>query len=325
MTLHPARPLGGIIPIVLAPFDAHGQLDEAAFRRVIAHELALSLTVSPPRSLGSRGSLGGLGVNGFATEAYKMTDAERLRAAHIAADAVAGAVPLVIGLAAPGLEAALALAEPLIALRPAALMTLPPHTMAADEAALIAFYTAFADALAPRGVAVMVQVSPQIPAYSTLRFTTEGLAEIARRAPNARYFKIEGPGSAARIAALRPLVADDVRLFGGVGGLSLRDELNAGAAGLLPGVGFNTVFHHVWVLWKAGETERAVAELQGAQPLIDAVSSRGHEFSLHARKHLLVALGVLERAVVRTPTVTPDPAALEAVLAEARAIGLLRA
>lgn len=288
--------LRGIIPILLCPFNENGGIDEASLRSVLQFELA--------------GMADGIGINGFATEAYKMTDAERLRCAEIVAEEINGQVPLIIGMAPGSIEAALEIATRYAIFNPAALMTLPPNTMKHHEQALVDFYIELGNtSTAP----IMVQQSPQIPAYAHCQISTEGLAEIAHRAPNVQYFKIEGPGSAERIRALKPLVGEHVALFGGVGGIALKDELAAGAAGLLPGCGFNEYFGRVWQAWEAGRHSEAEAILQEAQPLVDAVSSKGHEFSLHARKFLFHRKGLIDTPYVRRPTVAADRHELEKI------------
>ena len=84
--------LEGIIPILFIPFRQDGSIDETGLRRIARFELA--------------GGVQGIGINGFASEAYKLTEEERWRAAQIVAEEVAGAVPLLIGIApqqhAPG-------------------------------------------------------------------------------------------------------------------------------------------------------------------------------------------------------------------------------
>ncbi|MEZ4670094.1 MAG: dihydrodipicolinate synthase family protein [Anaerolineae bacterium] len=288
--------LQGIIPILVTPFDAAGRLDEDSLRRVARFELD--------------GGVHGIGVGGFASEAYKLTDQERIRCAEIVAAEVAGSVPLIIGMLPGSTEAAVELAHIFSNLKPAALMTLPPNTMSNDEASLVDHYISLGNA---SDVPVMVQQSPQIQAYAHCQLSTEGLAQINRHAPNVRYFKIEGPGSARRISALQGRVSDDVRMFGGVGGITLREELEAGAAGLLPGVGFNEFFMDVWAAWEAQDLLRVDEVLGRAQPLVDAVSGFGHEFSLHARKYLLKRAGIINHDLVRRPTVRPDFVALEKV------------
>lgn len=297
--------LRGILPIVITPFDAEGRIDEASLRRVVRFEM--------------EGGADGIGVGGFASEAYKLTDAERLRCAEIVANEVGGQVPLIVGIAPGGTEAAIEQARSYASLKPAAFMTLPPATMKLDVMALVDHYINFAAAC---DFPVMVQQSPQIQAYSHTELSVDMLAEIAHRAPNVRYFKIEGPGSAERMAALCKLVGDEVGLFGGVGGIALKDELRAGAAGLLPGVGFNEHFVEVWKAWEAKDVIEVDVILPGLQPLVDAVSGHGHEFSLHARKRLLGRAGLIDTTYVRRPTVHPDAAALTLVDQMADVVGL---
>lgn len=286
--------LRGIIPILITPFDSEGRIDEASLRRVVRFEL--------------EGGAHGIGVGGFASEAYKLSDSERIRCAEIVATEINGSVPLIIGMAANSTEAAIEQAHIYADLRPAALMVLPPNTMQLDEMALVEHYVALGNAAE---VPVMVQQSPQIQGYAHCQLSTEHLAQIARHAPNVRYFKIEGPGSARRIHALRARVGAEVGLFGGIGGLTLREELEAGAGGLLPGVGYNEIFLQVWAAWEANDHERVDTILAGAAPLVEGVSAFGHEYSLHARKHLLLRAGLISTATVRRPTVRPDISALE--------------
>ncbi|MCS7072704.1 MAG: dihydrodipicolinate synthase family protein, partial [Anaerolinea sp.] len=80
--------LRGVIPILPVPFHPDETIDEDGLRAVARAELQLQ-----PQ---------GIGIGGFASEAYKMTDAERLRCAEIVADEIAGRAPLVIGLSPGG-------------------------------------------------------------------------------------------------------------------------------------------------------------------------------------------------------------------------------
>jgi 4-hydroxy-tetrahydrodipicolinate synthase len=297
--------LRGIIPIVITPFDPDGRIDEESLRRVVRFEL--------------EGGAHGIGVGGFASEAYKLSDPERIRCAEIVASEIDGRVPLIIGMALGSAEAAVEQAHIYSNLRPAALMTLPPCTMNYDEISLIDHYILLANA---SDVPIMVQQSPQIPAYSHVQLSIEALAQIAKYAPNVRYFKIEGPGSARRIHSLKGRVSSEVGLFGGVGGLHLREELEAGALGLLPGAGFNEFFRQAWEAWNAADHEQVDAVLRQAQPLVEAVSGYGHEFSLHARKYLFKRAGIIAHDTVRRPTVRPEFDALERLGVTVDAMGL---
>ncbi|MCY3906571.1 MAG: dihydrodipicolinate synthase family protein [Anaerolineaceae bacterium] len=279
--------LEGIIPIVFVPFDEQGDIDEKGLQRVVRFELD--------------GGVDGIGINGFASEAYKLTDEERRRTVEIVASEVAGSVPLVIGIAPASTEAAIRQAREFARWHPSALMTLPPATMKVSPAALVDHYVDLGHAA---DSPLMVQQSPHIQGYAGTGLEASALAEIAGRATNVRYFKIEGPGAADRIADLRVHVNGDmVRMFGGGGGITLPDELRAGSSGLIPGVGFNEFFCRAWPLWRSGRQDEALAVLDLIQPLVAAVSGPGHEFSLHARKHLMQRAGYIRHAVVRRPSV----------------------
>ena len=70
---------------------------------------------------------------------------------------------------------------------------------------------------------------------------------------------------------------------------------------------------------RAARGRDLVSELQ---PLIQAVSGPGHEFSIHARKRLLVRAGLIPSAFVRRPTVVVREDAMATVLEAAEGLDL---
>jgi 2-keto-3-deoxy-L-arabinonate dehydratase len=287
----------GIVPIVFVPFDQNGDIDETSLRRVVRFEL--------------EGGADGIGINGFASEAYKLTDFEREQTAAIVADEVANHVPLVIGIAAGSTEAALSQMKTFEKLRPAVYMVLPPATFDYTSNSLIEHYVTLANS---SNTPIMMQHSPHIAQYSHVKLETQHLAEMANRASGIQYFKIEGHGAPERMKALKPLIPSSTQLFGGVGGISFLEELEVGVGGVIPGVGFNEIFQMAWQAWKNGDKARVKEILTQSQPLVNAVSNKGHEFSLHARKHLAKRAGLISNAKVRSPTVAPSISELEFVL-----------
>ncbi len=292
----------GIVPIVFVPFDERGDLHSGDLERVVRFELT--------------GGADGIGIGGFASEAYKLTDAERLRAAQVVAHTVGGAVPLVVGINAGSTEAAIQQMRAHKPLEPSVYMVLPPATFSYSATSLVAHYAALAGA---SDVPIMVQHSPHVPQYGHVNLEVEQLAEIAHASSQIAYFKIEGGGAPARMRALKPLLPDGVKLFGGVGGISFLDELEVGVAGVIPGVGFNEVFKDAWAAWGRGDTLEVRAILERSQALVQAVSGKGHEFSLHARKHLALRARLIGSATVRRPTEAPTQAEIDAVFAAADA------
>ena len=278
--------LDGIAPILFTPFDENGDIDRDSLRQILRFELD--------------GGVHAIGINGFASEAYKMTDDERRENVEIVAGELASAVPLIIGIAPNSTEAAISQARQMAPYRPAALMTLPPPTMDNGLQSFVEFYVDFGKA---SDIPIILQQAPHIPQYRHTELPAEALAEIADRAQNVKYFKIEGPGSAAKMKELAPLLGGETPMFGGGGGITVLDELRNGAAGLIPGVGFNEIFLAAWDVWMQGKTDATEAIIKKGEALIKAVSGQGHEYSLHMRKQLMKRAGYIRNAYVRRPTV----------------------
>ena len=297
--------LEGIVPILFTPFDDSGDIDAEGLRRIVRFEVD--------------GGVHALGINGFASEAYKMTDGERRQTVEIVASELAGALPLIIGIAPNSTEAALKQARQFAQYQPAALMTLPPPTMDNGRRALVEFYVEFANATS---LPIILQQAPHIPQYHHTELPADALAEIADRAPTVLYYKLEGPGSAAKMRQLKPLLPNNRKMFGGGGGITVLEELRAGAAGLIPGVGFNEVFLAAWEKWNRGDTDAAEAIIRESAPLTQAVSGQGHERSLHMRKHLMLRHGTIQNAYVRRPTVPFSKCDLPAFFAIVDALDL---
>ena len=297
--------LDGIAPILFTPFDENGDIDADSLRNIARFEVD--------------GGVHAIGINGFASEAYKLTDDERRQTVEILASELAGGLPLIIGIAPNSSESAIQQARQFAAYQPAALMALPPPTMDNGERALVEFYVEFSNATE---IPIILQQAPHIPQYRHTELPAEALAEIADRAPTVLYYKLEGPGSAAKMRELKPLLPDDRKMFGGGGGITVLDELRNGAAGLIPGVGFNEIFLAAWDKWKRGETDAAETIIVKGAALTRAVSGRGHEYSLHMRKHLMKRYGAIESATVRRPTIDFDECDLPAFFAIVDALDL---
>ena len=122
--------------------------------------------------------------------------------------------------------------------------------------------------------------------------------------------------------ALAPLLDSGRRMFGGGGGITVLEELRNGAAGLIPGVGFNEIFLAAWDKWKAGDKDAAETIIRSGAPLTKVVSGKGHEYSLHMRKHLMKRYGAIRETYVRRPTVQFNECDLSAFFAIVDALDL---
>ncbi|HEY6056761.1 MAG TPA: dihydrodipicolinate synthase family protein [Candidatus Limnocylindrales bacterium] len=201
----------GVRPVLPVPF---GQPPDEA---VCAPELA-ALT---QRMVGL--GVDGLVILGLASEAGTLREAERDEVLATTADAVAGRIPLVVGL--DGATAvAVDRARRAARLGAAGLMVLPPAAARSTEL-LIAHVWAIADAA---DLPVLIQDSPQV---TGLTLSVEAAAALGRH-PLVRSVKSEIPGAGPKTTAL---VDAGLEVVAGWGGLHYLDAIRRGASGCMPG------------------------------------------------------------------------------------------
>ena len=118
----------GIIPPVVTPFDADGQIDETAFRADL-------------RFLLNRARVHGLAVCGSTGEGHTLTLDEARRLAGAAVEEAAGAVPVIAGIIADSTAAAVERARALAGLGVAALQVTPVHyVFRPDDDGMLRFF-----------------------------------------------------------------------------------------------------------------------------------------------------------------------------------------
>ncbi len=84
------RPIRGVVPVVVTPFTANGDIDEPALKRLVSFLVEKDI--------------GGLWVLGTGSEDMNLSFAKRLKVARIVAETNAGRIPLVLGAAFFALE-----------------------------------------------------------------------------------------------------------------------------------------------------------------------------------------------------------------------------
>ena len=111
------------------------------------------------------------------------------------------------------------------------LMLMPPYhgaLLKADEAGMIQHFAQVADAAR---IPIMIQDAP----LSGVTLSVPFLARLAREVPLASYFKIEVPGTAAKLRALIAAGGDAIAgPFDGEESITLMADLDAGATGTMP-------------------------------------------------------------------------------------------
>lgn len=272
--------LHGIIPILPTPFDEDGALDEANLQRLVEHLIAQRVH--------------GLGTLALASEGYKLTEAEGRRVIRAVVEATAGRVPVVVGTSHEGTRAAIERSREAVTLGADAVMLLPPYLVKPTPASLLAHFAAVAEAVE---VPVVVQDSPQLtgvvmpPAF---------LIELARRAPNIRYVKIEGLSAGRSISVVVEALGPGFGVLCGWGGLGLLDALRRGACGCMPGADFAPALVAVYEAFEGGQVEQAQNLFDRLLPLLSFAAQSLDRFVIIA-KTILARQGIITTSTLREP------------------------
>ena len=107
-----------------------------------------------------------------------------------------------------------------------------------------------------------------------------------------------------------------MRIFGGLGGMFLLEELMAGATGAMTGFAFPEVLVKIVAQYRAGDVDAAADVFYRAVPLMRFEFQEG--IGMAIRKEILRRRGALSSAATRAPGAGLDAttiAALERVLA----------
>lgn len=281
--------IDGIVPIVAVPFHADGRIDEHGLRRVVDfcvtnHASAVCLPA-------------------YASEYYKLSDAERLEVVRIAVSEAAGRIPVIGQANHPSAAVAIELARQMQADGAQMISVAAPRLFPLAEADLVRYFTRIGSELR-----IPLLVQDFNPGGATVG------PEFARRlraaCPNFRYLKLEDPMMGPRIRAILEATDGEIGVLEGWGGMFMMELVPCGLCGVMPGVPLLRVLDQVYRKRRAGDAAGAYAAYQAVLPFI-VFTLQHMELFLHVEKRLLKALGVIDSAHVREATIEPDADSLE--------------
>lgn len=282
------KPFTGVFPIAPTPFTAQGELDLDGMRRV------LDCMVDQ--------GVDGICVLANYSEQFLLTDEERDRLLETSLSHVGGRVPVIVTCSHFSTQIAAARARRAAAAGAAMLMLMPPYHGAglrADETGMVEHFARVADAAR---VALMVQDAP----LSGVTLSVPFLVRLAREVPLVRYFKIEVPGTAAKLRALIAAGGKSIEgPFDGEESITLMADLDAGATGTMPSALAPDLIKPVLALHAAGERAKAAAAYARILPLINY---ENRQCGLRATKTVMAAGGVIRSDAVRHPLEPLHPA-----------------
>ena len=261
----------GIVPIVYTPFDASGAVDEEDVRRLVNYLV--------------ESGAHGLAAVGGASECHKLSLDERKWLAEVVISEARGRVPVIVGTSATNTVDAVELTGHAESVGAVAVFATPPLYGTVNLASLRYHYGALARAV---GIPIIVQ-DAQISVAPTQ------VARLVDEFPSIAYVKEEAPDSGHRIAQLRSLLGDRVRILSG--GSYLLDDLARGAVGAIPGSVGVADLARAYNAYRAGDLRAARAAYDHFLPL----SHWRRQFPLLGAKEVLRRVGVFKAAYLREP------------------------
>lgn len=266
----------GAYAILSTPFDADEALDEESLASLAAFYEA-------------RGAQG-LVVLAVMGEGAKLDDQERERAVRAVLQGRAKA-PLCVGVSAPATRVVTRRIEAAAAWGATSVLLAPSAGMDAEAIAAL-----FRDA-GRVGLPIVLQDHPQ---SSGVAMPASLIGRILAEVEAVQGVKNEAPPSAVKaLGVLAAAAGRPFTLLGGLGAVSLLDELDSGSDGTMTGFAYPEVLTALVAAHRAGDRERARRLYEAFLPwlVFEATAS----VSLAIRKELLRLRGAIRNAVVRGP------------------------
>ena len=288
--------LEGVYSVLPTAFTSTGDLDDASLRRVV--DLFLEAGVN------------GVTVLGVTGEVARLDDAERRRVLEVVTRHVAGRIGVVAGTTAEGTRTCIGYSQRAKDAGATAVMVSPPRMPKLNSDAVLRHFSALAEAV---DIEIVVQDYPPISGYAMEPWL---LARIAKEIPSARTIKLEDPPTPFKTSRIVNEVEriggiGDVRIFGGLGGVFLLEELLAGATGAMTGFAFPEILVRIVGLFRSGRVQDAADVFYRALPLMRFEFQEG--IGMAIRKEVLHRRGALASPATRAPGAALDKTTREAL------------
>lgn len=273
--------LTGVLPIVQTPFHDDDRIDFDTFGRQIAWAFDCGAN--------------GIG-SGMVTELLRLSSEERRELTEHMVKFAAGRGPVFAGVGAESTTVAVEYARHAEQSGCAAVMAIPPVTVAIASEEVEAYFRAIAGAVE---IPVIVQdasgyVGRPIPLDVCARLLDEF-------GPERILFKPEASPMGPHLSKLRDAAGGRAAIYEGSGGVGLIDSYRRGIRGTMPGM---DLLEGIIALWRALEAKDDKAAYQIYFPICALVNLQlqaGLDGFLEIEKYLLVKRGIFKSSRRRGP------------------------
>ena len=276
----------GVIVIAPTPFMPDGAIDNSSIDRMTDFFVESGVT--------------GITVLGQLGEAPKLEHAESLDVVKRVVKR-AGALPIIVGVSAPGFAAMRALTRDAMDAGAAGVMIAPPNTLRTDDQ-IVTYYKQASDAIG-RDVPFVIQ---DYPLTFSVQMTPAVIRRIVMESTACVMLKHEDWPGLDKISTLRGYEKDGsmrhISILCGNNALFLDFEMERGADGANTGYCFPDMLVDVVRLSKEGKRDEAHDLFDAHLPLIRYEQQPGP--GLAVRKYVMMKRGILSHDTLRKPGAT---------------------
>lgn len=281
----------GVLPIAPTPFFDDGTIDIASIDRLVDFY----------RSCGCNG----VTVLGQLGEASKLSHEESVAVAARMIERM-GALPVVVGVSAPGFAAMRALTHDVMERGAAGVMIAPPNSLRTDDQ-IVTYYTQAVEAIG----ADVPFVLQDYPLTFSVQMTPGVIRRIVTDLPSCVMLKHEDWPGLEKITTLRRFEKEGtmrhIAILCGNGGLFLDYEMERGADGANTGYAFPDALCDIVRLSAEGRRDEAHDVFDAHLPLLRYEQQPG--VGLAVRKYVMKKRGLLSSAAQRKPSSAMSSAA----------------
>lgn len=277
----------GVFVIAVTPFHPDGRIDMESCDRMVDFYLEAGAT--------------GLTVLGMMGEAPKLTVDESRDVVARILKRVAGRVPVVVGVSAPGFAQIDALTRLVMDLGAAGVMVAPPGSLRTDDQ-IVTYYTQIAELLGE--VPFVLQ---DFPLVTGVQMSAKVITRIVNDLPTCVCLKHEDWPGLEKITALRRsgVLNRRISILCGNGGMFLPEEMARGADGAMTGFAYPEMMVGVVAQYAKGNVDRAQDIFDAYLPLARFEQQPG--LGLALRKYTLARRGIIAHDALRRPGVALSP------------------
>ena len=273
------RSLQGVLPVLQTPYKPDESIDADTLRREIEWVY-------------------GNGADGvvvaMVSEVLRLSGEERRELAELTCRFGAPRGAVVISVGAESAKVAEGYAKHARDCGAAAVMAIPPVSVAASEGELLRYYERILEAIP---IPVIVQdASGYVGRPMSIAMQARLLEE---HGPQRVMFKPEATPIGPRLSELRDATGGRAPIFEGTGGIALVDSFRRGIAGTMPGADLTWA---LVALWKALQTGDETRTYHISLPLSSLISLQNSlDAFLAIEKYLLVKQSIFKNTLVRGP------------------------